>query len=144
MIHRVWANLKSDIIHIDFGFMLSNSPGSLGFELAPFKLTQEYVDVIGGQSSEKFQQFRQLCKQSYQALRKQSDNLVNLVEMMGRESRMPCFASGVAYATATLKQRFQLQLSEQEAEVFIDEQIINRSLGSYYTRGILLPDFHTQ
>ncbi|RPB22256.1 hypothetical protein L211DRAFT_789123 [Terfezia boudieri ATCC MYA-4762] len=125
---------QGHIIHIDFGFMLSNSPGSLGFELAPFKLTQEYVDVIGGQSSERFQQFRQLCKQSFQALRKRSDVLVDLVEMMGRESRMPCFLSGVGYATTCLRQRFQLQLSEQEAEVFVDDHLINKSLGSYYTR----------
>ena len=115
--------------------MLSNSPGSIGFESAPFKLTQEYVDVVGGQSSERFQQFRSLCKQSFQALRKRADDLVGLVEIMGRESRMPCFSSGVAYAAAALKQRFQLQLSEAEAEVFVDEHVINKSLGSYYTRG---------
>lgn len=117
--------------------MLSNSPGSLGFELAPFKLTQEYVDIVGGQTSERFQQFRQLCKQSFQALRKRADVLGDLVEMMGRESRMPCFSSGVGYATTSLKYRFQLHLSEQEAEVFVDEHLINKSLGSYYTRGIV-------
>ncbi|KAF8466658.1 kinase-like domain-containing protein [Kalaharituber pfeilii] len=125
---------QGHIIHIDFGFMLSNSPGSLGFESAPFKLTQEYVDVIGGQNSERFQQFRALCKQSFQALRKRADDLIDLVEMMGRESRMPCFASGVAYATMQLRERFQLKLSEQEAETFVDEYLINKSLGSYYTR----------
>ena len=130
------SNSLLDIIHIDFGFMLSNSPGSLGFESAPFKLTHEYVDVLGGQSSERFQQFRTLCKQSLKALRRRVDDLVDLVEMMGRESRLPCFSSGVAYATTALKQRFQLHMSEQEAEVFVDE-IINKSLGSYYTRGML-------
>lgn len=115
--------------------MLSNSPGSLGFENAPFKLTQEYVDVMGGQLSERFQQFRSLCKQSFQALRKRADELIAVVEMMGKESRMPCFASGVVYATNSLRQRFQLQLSESEAENFVDEHVINKSLGSYFTKG---------
>lgn len=31
------------IIHIDFGFMLSNSPGNWDFESAPFKLTEVRV-----------------------------------------------------------------------------------------------------
>jgi hypothetical protein len=33
------------VVHIDFGFMLSNSPGNIGFEAAPFKLPLEYVEV---------------------------------------------------------------------------------------------------
>ena len=33
------------ILHIDFGFMLSNTPGDMAFEQAPFKLTSEYVQV---------------------------------------------------------------------------------------------------
>ena len=43
---------KGHIIHIDFGFMLSNAPGKgIQFEKAPFKLTNEFVDVIGGVNS---------------------------------------------------------------------------------------------
>ena len=39
-------------VHIDFGFLLSNSPGkNIGFESAPFKLTREWVDVMGGTAS---------------------------------------------------------------------------------------------
>ena len=35
------------IIHIDFGFLLSSSPGgNMNFECAPFKLSQELVDVM--------------------------------------------------------------------------------------------------
>ncbi|CUS14203.1 unnamed protein product [Tuber aestivum] len=144
----------TDIIHIDFGFMLSNSPGSVGFESAPFKLTQEYVDVLGGAQSAEFAKFRALCKQAFQgnsqtrsptqelpgliysdlALRKSADNIVLLVELMGKESRMPCFASGAEYVTNHLRQRFQLQLSEAEAETFVDDVLIQKSLGSYFTR----------
>ncbi|KAA8893022.1 phosphatidylinositol 4-kinase-like protein PIK1 [Sphaerosporella brunnea] len=130
---NVLIDNQGHIIHIDFGFMLSNSPGSVGFESAPFKLTQEYVDVMGGVDSDAFKLFRTLCKQAFQALRKSADNLVLLVELMGKESRMPCFSSGVQYATAQLKQRFVLQMSEKEAEDFVDG-LVQKSLGSYSTR----------
>ena len=32
-------------MHIDFGFMLSNSPGGVNFESAPFKLTRELLQA---------------------------------------------------------------------------------------------------
>jgi len=36
------------MVHIDFGFMLSNSPGDIAFEQAPFKLTSELVQEMPG------------------------------------------------------------------------------------------------
>lgn len=124
---------QGHIIHIDFGFMLSNSPGSMGFEAAPFKLTQEYVDVLGGVGSHGFNTFKSLCKQSFQALRKDAERIVMLVEMMGKSSQMPCFAAGVQQAVSALRSRFMLQLSKEEAEYFV-EDLIGKSVGSYYTR----------
>lgn len=55
---------KGHLIHIDFGFMLSNAPGKgIQFEKAPFKLTNEFVEVIGGVQSSNFSKFRKLlCK----------------------------------------------------------------------------------
>jgi phosphatidylinositol 4-kinase len=63
---NVLIDNEGHIIHIDFGFMLSNSPGSVGFEAAPFKLTYEYVDVLGGVGSPDFDDFKRLCKQAFQ------------------------------------------------------------------------------
>jgi len=121
------------IIHIDFGFMLSNSPGSMGFEAAPFKLTQDYVDVLGGISSPAFEAFKALCKQAFQALRKDAERLIMLVDLMSKQSKMPCFAAGAASVTNSLRARLMLHLSREEAEGFVDE-LIGKSVGSYYTR----------
>lgn len=63
---NVLIDNEGHIIHIDFGFMLSNSPGSVGFEAAPFKLTQDYVDVLGGVGSPDYEQYKKLCKQAFQ------------------------------------------------------------------------------
>jgi phosphatidylinositol 4-kinase len=121
------------IIHIDFGFMLSNSPGSMGFEAAPFKLTQEYIDVLGGPASPAFEDFKTHCKQAFQALRRHAEKVCMLVEVMGKGSKMPCFASGVGAVVNSLRARFVLHLSREEAEAFVEE-LIQKSAGSYYTR----------
>jgi hypothetical protein len=121
------------IIHIDFGFMLSNSPGSMGFEAAPFKLTQEYVDVLGGLASPAFEEFKALCKRAFQALRKEAERLIMLVDLMSKQSKMDCFKAGAASVTNSLRARLMLHLSKEEAETFVDE-LIAKSVGSYYTR----------
>ncbi|KAG5933097.1 hypothetical protein E4U53_001088 [Claviceps sorghi] len=131
---NVLIDSEGHIVHIDFGFMLSNSPGSVGFEAAPFKLTHEYVHVLGGLGSPDYEDYKTLCKQAFQALRRSADNIIDLVAMMGRNSKMPCFAVGVAQVTSTLRQRFQLHLSADEAEQFVETDLIAKSFGSYYTR----------
>ncbi|KAI1180172.1 kinase-like domain-containing protein [Nemania sp. FL0916] len=131
---NVLIDNEGHIIHIDFGFMLSNSPGSVGFEAAPFKLTQEYVDVLGGPGSPDFEDYKTLCKQAFQALRRSADNIIDLVSMMGRDSKMPCYSAGIIQTTAALRQRFQLHLSADEAESFVETDLVGKSLGSYYTR----------
>ena len=43
---NILLDAHGHIIHIDFGFILSNSPGkNIGFETSPFKLTHEFVEV---------------------------------------------------------------------------------------------------
>lgn len=45
-------DIEGHIMHIDFGFYLSNAPGKgVKFESAPFKLTEEQVEVLGGDRS---------------------------------------------------------------------------------------------
>ena len=49
---NILLHANGHIVHIDFGFMLTNSPGgNLNFESAPFKLTSEYVQLMGGPRS---------------------------------------------------------------------------------------------
>ncbi|KAJ3225831.1 Phosphatidylinositol 4-kinase pik1alpha (PI4-kinase)(PtdIns-4-kinase) [Clydaea vesicula] len=70
---------------------VKDSPGSMGFELAPFKFPQEYIDILDGFDSPKFKEFRNLCKLSFLTLRKSNEKLISLVEIMEKGSYLACF-----------------------------------------------------
>ncbi|KAI8083465.1 kinase-like domain-containing protein [Thamnidium elegans] len=120
------------LIHIDFGFMLSNSPGSVGFEMAPFKLPQEYIDILGGVHGEKFAEYKALMKAAFLAVRKHSENILLLTEMMSKDSKLPCFQNG-DLTVPQLRDRFQLHLTEPQAEDFVDKLIMS-SCCNVFTR----------
>ena len=135
------------MIHIDFGFMLSTSPKNLGFENSPFKLTTEFVDVMGGHGSDMFEYYKILMLQGLVAARKHFDKVVSIVEIMRSTSgaQLPCFKAGAATVTA-LKSRFHLGLTEDELQTKVD-QLVQASMHSlttrlydnfqYFTNGIL-------
>lgn len=79
---NILLSREGHLIHIDFGFMLSISPRNLGFETSPFKLTPEFVEVIGGKNSIMYKEFKTLILQGLIASRKHMDKIVNLVEIM--------------------------------------------------------------
>ena len=39
-------DMNGRIVHIDYDYILSNSPGGVDFESAPCKLTKEYLDIM--------------------------------------------------------------------------------------------------
>lgn len=86
--------LSSDghIIHVDFGFLLSNSPGNIKGEAASFKMTAEYVDLLGGQNSRAFAKFQGLMVKGFMKLREHAEELISFVEMtMLSGIDLPCF-----------------------------------------------------
>lgn len=127
--------LHSDghLIHIDFGFILSISPKNLGFEQSPFKLTPEFVDVMGGPESELFSDFKRLLLAGLKAARKQQDRIVNIVEIMRSSSQLPCFKNGCSATVRNLRNRFHMNLTEQELDRKVD-QLIQDSLNSLSTK----------
>lgn len=75
---NILVDRDGHLIHIDFGFMLSNSPGgNMGFEAAPFKMPLDYVDIMGGLDSPGYALFKKLFKEGFEAARKHSDSLIS-------------------------------------------------------------------
>jgi len=121
------------MVHIDFGFMLSNSPGNIGFEAAPFKLPMEYIEVLGGLEGEHFLEFKRLFREGFEAARKHCDSLITLVELMQKDSTLPCFAAFGEQTANMMRERFQPNLTLSTVGDFVDKLIMS-SLASAWTR----------
>ncbi|KAK8739035.1 hypothetical protein OTU49_003802 [Cherax quadricarinatus] len=136
---------EGHIIHIDFGFMLSSSPRNLGFESSPFKLTQELVEVMGGENSDMFAYFKILLLQGLMATRKHSEKILSLVEIMSSGSKLACFRAGASVVPA-LKSRFHINMTDEQLQAHLDSLVYNaiNSITTrlydgfqYFTNGIL-------
>ena len=130
---NIMIDNEGHVVHIDFGFMLSNSPGSVGFEAAPFKLTYEYVDLMGGLEGEAYQKFVLLMQHGFKALRKHYSQIVSMCEIMQKDNMQPCFEAG-EQTSVQLRQRFHLDLPDEDVDDFVKTVLIGKSLGSTYTR----------
>ena len=130
---NIMIDIQGKIIHIDFGFILGISPGNVGFETAPFKMTKEYVNLLDGINSEIFNYFIELLTKGFLEIRKYFDSFVKIVEIMGNNSDMPCFLGrDINLILRDLITRFHLDKSENEIkELMIN--LTNDSIKSWRT-----------
>lgn len=117
------------IVHIDFGFILSISPGgNMRFERPGFKLTQEMIDIIGTNDSESFEFFKTLVAKGYLAVREQAHSFIALISRM-EHSGLTCFRKN---AVANFIKRFYLGSSLPDAIKKINEKI-SKANNSFFT-----------
>ena len=89
---NILINDKGNLIHIDFGFLLSCSPGNVNFERAPFKLTYDFVELMKGVDSEYFAKYREMFYKGFIVLRKNYMLIIGFIEMfMATNLDLPCF-----------------------------------------------------
>jgi phosphatidylinositol kinase/protein kinase (PI-3 family) len=68
------------------------APGKqASMEKAPWKLNKEMADVMGGVSSELYQQYKQRCIQAFTAARKYAKEAITMIEIMQFHSNFPAF-----------------------------------------------------
>jgi len=125
---NIMITANGSIAHIDFGFMLSNSPGgNLNFENCPFKLTTEYVQVMG----EHYNYFTVMVIRGFLEARKHAQKIVALVETVMQGSNMACFLGG-PQTLDNLLARFLLDKGEEECVEYV-MGLIDESLNNWRT-----------
>ncbi|KAE8220280.1 hypothetical protein CF319_g6168 [Tilletia indica] len=111
---NIMIDADGHIIHIDFGFLFDIGPGGLKFE-AEFKLTTEFIEVMGGTTSQGYRLFCDLFIKGYLALRPYADDLVDACHLMlGTE--LPSFKGEPTIKR--LRSRFRLDLDDRGAAKF--------------------------
>lgn len=117
---NILLDRQGHVIHIDFGFMLTNSPGgNFNFETAPFKLTKDMLEVMGGPDSLIFSYFKILLLQGFLELRKHSEELCLLVEMMHPGERLPCFKEP-SKVLKDLQERFIMNKTDEQCMAHVE------------------------
>ena len=138
---------EGHLVHIDFGFLLSNAPGKgLKFENAPFKLSRDMVDCLGGVKGKYFENFRKLLHKGFIAVNKHRQKISILVEMMwcGHGKNLDCFEKGQA-AIDELKMRLNPKENMKTADMkkFVDN-LISQSVDNWRTKWYDIFQYHVQ
>nr|CCA22424.1 phosphatidyl inositol kinase (PIKG1) putative [Albugo laibachii Nc14] len=132
---NIMLDNEGHLIHIDYGFLLGIAPGgSFSIETAPFKLTAEMVETMGGSDSEGFKEYITLCTRGFLACQQHSDEICDLVDIMSRQSSYPCFVGkDVSYILFKLRSRFKLGASKHDVVAHV-LSLIRKSNSNYSTR----------
>jgi len=138
---------EGHIIHIDFGFLLSNAPGKgLKFENAPFKLSNDMLDCLGGVNGKYFENFRKLLHKGFIAVNKNRQKISILVEMMwcGHGKNLDCFEKGQE-AIDQLKIRLNPKdnMKPVEMKKYVDN-LISQSVDNWRTKWYDIFQYHVQ
>jgi phosphatidylinositol 4-kinase len=133
---NILIDSKGHLIHIDFGFMLSNAPGKgIKFEKAPFKITDEMLELLGGINSENFKEYRKRLIKGYFAIFDNFEKIQKLVEFMfmGQGKYFPCFAEK-ENALKNLKDRLRPNdnMGKQQKIQYIDD-LLSKSIDNWTT-----------
>ena len=132
---------SGQFLHIDFGFILGRDPKPF----APLiKISKEMIEGLGGTNSTQYAQFRQYCFTAYSTLRKSSSLVLNLFALMVQSS-VPDLRmieeqmGGVGGAVGKVRERFNLEVNEEEAVRLLD-QVISDSVNAVF--GVMIDKLH--
>ena len=112
--------------HADFGYILGRDP-------KPFpplmKLPIQVIDGMGGLNHENFSIFKNYCFMTYITLRKNSNLILNLFQLM-LEANIPDIKVDPARAVEKVQEKFGLEMSEEDAILHF-QNLINDSVNAF-------------
>ncbi|ELA48188.1 hypothetical protein VCUG_00229 [Vavraia culicis subsp. floridensis] len=103
---------EGHVVHVDFGFVLGLHPGFYCVETAPFKMSSEYIHLLGNRMDE----FKKLFVEGFMAIRKHSKKLVQILEICMNNPKYKFMDVG---AVECFKSRMKSELNTRELEEYV-------------------------
>lgn len=103
---------EGHIVHVDFGFVLGLHPGFYCVETAPFKMSNEYIYLLGNRIDE----FKKLFVEGFMAVRKHGKRLIQILEICMNN---PKYKFLDISAVDCFKSRMKSELNTRELEEYV-------------------------
>eukprot|EP00461_Guttulinopsis_vulgaris_P001736 UN01736 len=127
-LENILINNKSQLFHIDFGFIFGKDPKPLPPSM---KISKEMIDAIGGEMGLGYKLFQTYCCIAYNILRKESYFILDLFTTMVTAG-LPDFIDEPTTRLNFVRDRLQIDLSEEQADCFLQRHI-DESLHAFLT-----------
>ncbi|KAK6199969.1 1-phosphatidylinositol 3-kinase [Scheffersomyces amazonensis] len=113
--------------HADFGYMFGRDP-------KPFppvmKLPIQVIDGMGGMNHENYNIFKSYCFITYNILRKNSNLILNLFQLMV-DANIPDISTDPQRVIENVQDKFCLEMSDEGAMLHFQD-LINNNVGAFY------------
>lgn len=119
------------LFHIDFGYIFGRDPKPFP---PPMKLCKEMVEAMGGANGQHYNKFKSLCFIAYNILRKHSNLILNLINLMVN-SNITDIAIEPDKAVSKVQEKFRLDLNDEEAIQHF-QSLINESVSALFPQMI--------
>jgi len=126
---NIMIDTLGHLIHIDFGFVFGLAPGkAASMERAPWKLTWEMVEVLGGAKSPDYEEYVRQCALALGVARLHHKQVKGLMEVMTFHSSYPAFQYN-NNAIRDFERRLAIDVPEKDLERLV-RRLVYKSYGS--------------
>jgi len=128
---NIMIKKNGELFHIDFGHFLGHFKYKMGIkrERAPFVFTRQFQSVLGGDDSEKFNEFKTKLEKGYLILRNNKEVIITLLSIL--------LCTGIPELNEKslrfLENSLSLKKDDKEAVEYLDKKL-NESMDSVSTK----------
>lgn len=139
-LENIMISDDGSLFHIDYGYILGMDPKFIS--TSDMRIADDMIDVMGGINSEMYQEFKKLCEEIFNCLRRHVNIFTCLLNLLSYSQPpiQPKFTK--RKILSEIEKRFLPGETHQQAQIQIHNRIDNSTSASYRYR--IIDFFHRQ